>query len=157
MSETREELLRELIKKLMFVTKRISFHHKLGAELPHKFDLSRPQARLFFTIADRKDGISVKELAEEFGITSGAVSQFVDALVTKHLVKREEDQNDRRVVRLKVVDEIKKHHDEFRNEYFKDIARRFEILDDKEILELITLLSKVNEYLVKNRNLMEKN
>ena len=156
MSKSREELLRDLIKKLLFVTKHIGPPHKPGADLHHKFDLSRPQARLFLAIADRKEGVSVKELAEEFGITSGAVSQFVDVLVIKCLVRREEDHHDRRIVRLKVPDDVKKHHDRFKNEYISDIAKRFEVLSDSELVALISLLNKVNSSLIEAENGKDK-
>ena len=109
----REELLQQLIEKMFSVMKEI--HRDISPQEPL---LSPPQARLVFTIAKYKeDGISVKELARIANITPGAITQFMDVLITKNLVTREEDPNDRRIVRLRLTSSANSQMEKFRKEF----------------------------------------
>lgn len=138
--KTREDLLQNLMEQMFFVGKQI--HH--GA-LHDGATFSPPQARLLFTIASKKDeGISVKDLAEKTGVTPGAITQFVDVLVKKELVRRDEDPDDRRVVRLTLTDSAKNRFKEFRDLFLSSATRTFEVLSDDEIAQLISLLAKAS-------------
>lgn len=80
------------------------------------------------TIAKYKeDGISVKELAERSNVTPGAITQFVDVLITKDLVRREEDPHDRRIVRLKLTPAAASQLQKFRKEFLATAARAFAV------------------------------
>jgi len=138
--KTREDLLQDLMEQIFLVGKQI--HHSV----PHKGPLfSPPQARLLFTIASHKDeGISVKELAEKANVTPGAITQFVDVLVKKQMVRRDEDPGDRRIVRLTLTDSARNKFKEFRNLFLSSATRAFEVLSDDEIIQLIGLLAKVS-------------
>ncbi len=95
----RDELLQQLFEKMFLIMRQI--HKDIQ---PHEPILSPPQARLVFMIAKfKEEGISAKDLAHKAAMTPGAITQFVDVLIKKKLVKREGDPNDRRMVRLKVT------------------------------------------------------
>ncbi len=137
--KTREELLQKLIERLFSVMKRI--HRGVP---PQDSTISHAQARLLFIIDSKKeDGVSVKELSEKLSVTPGAITQFVDALVRKDFVRRHEDPNDRRIVRLTLTESAKNQSERLRKEFLSSATRVFDILSDEEMKQLIELLAKV--------------
>ena len=52
--------------------------------------------------------VSIRDLAEELGVTSGGVSQMIDSLVKSDMVCRTSSKDDRRVVYLSISDSAKK-------------------------------------------------
>ncbi len=108
--------------------------------------LSPPQVHLLFIIGRRKEGISVKDLAEISSVTPGAITQFIDPLVEKGLVAREGDPNDRRIVRLKLTEQARSHFEKFRKEHLESMFKIFEVLNDDEIKQLIALFTKIDTY-----------
>ncbi|MCX6006275.1 MAG: MarR family transcriptional regulator [Chloroflexi bacterium] len=141
MSKSREELLRALMEKLRFVMR--GMHTGQGFQFG-EFTVGPPQVRILFYIARKPEGVSVKELAEVLSVTSGAVTQFIDALVEKGLVSREEDCNDRRLLRIKLTEYAHGKFNEFKKDYFASVSRVFEPLSDEEILQLTRLLMKAD-------------
>jgi DNA-binding MarR family transcriptional regulator len=140
METPREDLLQALIQRMMSIMRHVRHPDLPPGELP----LSPPQAGILFTIAHHPDGMSVKELAEHTGVTPGAITQFVDALVEKGLVSREGDLADRRVVRLKVTEMAIKQFERFRREHLSSFSKVFEVLTKPEIIQLINLLEKID-------------
>ena len=141
MDKKREELLQTLVQRMMSVMR----HVRHGSPPPEPM-LSPPQVHLLFTIGSRKEGISVKELADRSSVTPGAITQFVDALVERGLVAREGDPNDRRIVRLKLTEQAKNHFEKFRKEHLESMFKVFEVLNDDEIKQLIALFTKMDTY-----------
>jgi DNA-binding MarR family transcriptional regulator len=141
MDKTREDLLQTLVQRMMSVMR-----HVRHPGPPPEPILSPPQVHLLFTIAGKKDGMSVKELAERSSVTPGAVTQFVDTLVEKGLVMREGDPNDRRIVRLKLTKLAKSQFERFREKHLMSMFKIFEALTDDEIKQLISLLTKMDTY-----------
>ncbi len=141
MDKSREELLRALMEKLRFVMR--GMHAGQGFRFG-EFTVGPPQVRILFYIARNPDGVSVKELSEMLCVTSGAVTQFIDSLVEKGLVSREEDCNDRRVLRIKLTEYAHENFNEFKKYYFESVRRVFEPLSDEEVLQLTRLLMKAN-------------
>ena len=78
------------------------------------------------------------------GVTPGAITQFVDGLVEKDLVRRSEDPNDRRVLRIKLTELAESDFKQFWKDYFTAVSQIFSALSDEEIKQLIGLLSKVD-------------
>jgi DNA-binding MarR family transcriptional regulator len=139
LKDTREYLLQRTIEQLFAVMRRINRDIS-----PHEPFLSPPQARLAFIISRfKEEGISVKDLAERISVTPGAITQFVDVLIAKDLVKRESDPNDRRIVRLKVTPAAESRLHKLRKDFFTSAARTFDVLQDDELKDLIDLLARV--------------
>lgn len=139
MDKTREDLLQTLVQRMMSIMR-----HVRHVGPPVEPILSPPQMHIFFTIAHHKEGVSVKELAEDANVTPGAITQFVDTLVEKGLVAREGDPNDRRIVRLKLTDKAKNQFEKFRTEHLASMCRVFDVLSDEEIEHLISLMTKID-------------
>ena len=141
MNITREELIRALVEKLGLVMR--GMHAGQGFRFG-EFAVGLPQVRILFRIASKPEGVSVKELAEVLSVTPGAVTQFIDALVEKGLVRREEDRNDRRLLRIKLTEFAHNNFKEFKTDYFASVSRVFDSLSDEEIQQLIGLLMKAS-------------
>ena len=141
MSKAREELLQLLTEKLGCVMR--SMH--TGQRFPFgEFTLGASQVRILFFVAGKMGGASVKDLAEMLDVTPGAVTQLVDSLVEKDLVKRAEDSNDKRILRITLTELAESKFKQFRKDYFTSVSRVFNTLSDEEIRQLITLLAKTN-------------
>ncbi len=136
---TRDDLLQGLVERMFSIMKQV--HHNIS---PEERLLSPPQARLLFIIASRKEkGIAARELAEKMNVTPGAITQFTDALVEKGLVRRIEDPQDRRIVRLTVTRAAESRLEQVRAHFLMAASRSFSHLSDDELKQLISLLSKV--------------
>jgi DNA-binding MarR family transcriptional regulator len=141
MDKNREELLQTLVQRMMSIMRHV--RHTGPPPVPL---LSPPQAHLLFIIGHRKEGISVKELAEISSVTSGAITQFIDALVERGLVEREGDPNDRRIVLLKLTEQARRQMEQVRKEHFVSMSKVFEALTDEDIEQLTALLIKIDAY-----------
>ena len=141
MDKTREELLRALVVRLGSVMR--GMHAGQGFRFAG-FTVGPPQVRILFHIAIKPEGVSVKDLAEVLSVTPGAVTQFIDALVEKGLVSREEDHADRRLLRIKLTKFAGNSFNEFKRDYFAAVSRVFDSLSDDEIVQLTGLLMKAN-------------
>jgi DNA-binding MarR family transcriptional regulator len=140
MNKTRTQLLEQLLNHLGYISRSIS--------APHGFSfgdlvLTKPQVNIFFFVAHRQDGVSVKEIAKFLNVTKGAVTQFIDALVEKNLVKREEDARDRRVQRIRLTEFAQSRFDQFKTSYYLSLNKLFDALTDKEVEQLVSLLEKL--------------
>ena len=140
-NKSREELIRSLVTEMRAVMR--GMHSGQGFRFAG-FIVGPPQVRILFCLASKPDGVSVKDLAEILSVTSGAVTQFIDALVEKGLVKRDEDQNDRRLLRIKLTEYAGSKFSEFKRDYFAAVSRVFSSLSDEEILQMTALLKKAN-------------
>jgi DNA-binding MarR family transcriptional regulator len=148
LKNTREDLLQKTIEQLFRVVRHV--HRGVS---PNDPGLSHPQARLVFAIAKYKDeGVSVKDLARISNMTPGAITQFVDVLITKDLVKREEDPGDRRIVRLKLTPNAKDQMKKFQKEFLASASRAFSVLSTSELTQLIDILTKVSPAVCDDHN-----
>ena len=66
--------------------------------------LTVPQMRLLWTLRD-EDGQPMGALAEHLGVNPSTITGHVDRLVRQGLVRREEDADDRRIVRNFLTDD----------------------------------------------------
>ncbi len=139
---TRDDLVQQAIEQLFAVVRSI---HK-GVS-PHDLLLSPPQAKLAFAISRHgEEGISVKELAEKAGVTPGAITQLVDVLIAKDVVRRQEDPGDRRIVRLKITPAAERHLHKFREEFIASASQAFSVLSTDELAQLNAILARVYPY-----------
>jgi DNA-binding MarR family transcriptional regulator len=139
--DTREYLLQRIMEQLFSLMRTIN-----RDIMPRQPFLSPPQARLAFLISRfKEDGISVKDLAEKNCITPGAVTQFVDVLISKGLVSREADPNDRRIVRLKTTPAAESRLSKLRKDFFASASHAFDVLEDDDLRQLIGLLEKLSQ------------
>lgn len=140
MANTREQLIEELVPKM----KRAIRIGKLTSYPFKEHSLHMPHVGALFHIAKEKDGINMKDLAEQLCVTGGAVTQFIDELVSKKLIVREHSADDRRSVKVRLTDEAREHFKTFKQEYLKTITPRFAHLSEEELRTLIKLLDKIS-------------
>lgn len=140
MSGDRGKLLQTLLQKMAHVFR--SMHVSMGFSFK-KCQISKTQAHIIFLVAQVKSGLAVKDLAKALKVTSGAVTQLVDELVAKGMVKRDEDSEDKRILRIKFTESTKKHFDAFKKSYFKAVNPMFASLTNTEIKQLINLMEKI--------------
>jgi len=141
MNTDRQELLKSVIEKMSSIMR--------GMYAANEFPFGEArvggkQIRILFYLSRNQKGVSVKELAEMLNVTSGAVTQFIDALVEKDLVRRDEDSNDRRLLRVKLTKSAINNFGEFKLNYFSMVSRAFDLLSAEEIHTLIVLLDKIS-------------
>jgi DNA-binding MarR family transcriptional regulator len=141
MSKSRDELLESLIEKMTGVMKGMHAGHGFPFG---DFKLSRPQVMILFFIARKKEGVSVKDLAAFLNVTSGAITQFIDVLAEKNLVSREEDTQDRRIIRIGLTEKAKDHFSAFKKNYYKAVSPAFSGFSEQEIEQFLFLLDKIN-------------
>lgn len=141
MSKDREELVQSLIEKMTCVVK--SMHANHGFPFG-ELKLNRPQVMILFFISKKKEGVSSKELAKFLNVTSGAITQFIDVLVEKKLVQREEDSKDRRLLRIKLTKTAKDKFEAFKKVYYRSVTPAFDKLSEKEMEQFMILLGKIN-------------
>jgi DNA-binding MarR family transcriptional regulator len=139
--ETRQELIHLLIENIHRVIRGMT----TGGGFPFgNVELSRPHVGILFCVAKHKEGVSVKDLAAALNVTSGAISQFVDRLIEKGLVVREEDPNDGRVFRIKLTRSARSRFEAFKATYFKSITPLFDELTDRDLKKFVGLLRKID-------------
>ncbi|MBG6058921.1 DNA-binding MarR family transcriptional regulator [Cryobacterium sp. MP_M5] len=88
-------------------------------------------------------GLGVGGLAAALGVTSGAVTQLVDALRSEGLVTSEVNPADRRGRIIRLTADAAVEVDAFQREYAVALAPRFDALTSAEVVELERLLNKV--------------
>lgn len=92
---------------------------------------------------NRNSGASLGELAEHLGVEAPTVSKLVDSLVQRGLVRREDDPEDRRRMRLSILPRGKTSIDKAYEHTRQFLAARLAHLDDDErraILQTMQLL-----------------
>ncbi len=105
--------------------------------------LTIPQMRLLWSLRD-EDGLPVGALAEQLGVNPSTITGHVDRLVRQDLVRREEDPDDRRIVRNFLTDTGAITVNALRRivgAYFFNIIKR---LDDEQLVRLASSLDDLN-------------
>jgi DNA-binding MarR family transcriptional regulator len=142
MNDNRQELLQILIERFMEAAQ--SMHANQNFPFGN-FVLGRQQLMILFFVFKKEGLASVKEIAKFLRVTPGAVTQFINALVIKGLVKREENITDRRSVYIKLTDLSKKKFDDFRRSYLISAGQVFSDLSIQDLKKLTSLLSKIKK------------
>lgn len=136
----RDQIILQIVNKLGCVSR--------GVQAAHKFEfggqiLNRAQVDILLRLGST-DGILLKDLAAYLNVSAGAISQFVDELVDKKMVKRSEGKQDRRAVELRLSQMMGKQKQAFIEAYLVSVKEMFGNLTDQEVLSLQSLLGKLN-------------
>ena len=89
--------------------------------------------------------VSIRDLAEELGVTSGGVSQMIDSLVKSDMVCRTTSKEDRRVVYLSISESAKKRLDHISSYLHDRMERAMKKLSQSDRTQLADSLRKVLE------------
>ena len=152
MQDSRNQLLLSLIQKLRGLYGDL-YRARPNDNDPSQFaghNLSRIQAELVFLAAQHKqNGISVKDAAEKLHVTSGAVTQLVDILISRGLIERAENPKDRRSILLRATNAVDADCLTFEAYYTRHVSPMFNGLSDEEIKQLVQLISKIKNTNIK--------
>jgi len=84
--------------------------------------------------------VTVKTLAEELHVTSGAISQLVDSLVAQGYIERAENPRDRRSMQLILTTSARQVFQKLRKAHLAQIEHLFTQLTEPELAALDKLL-----------------
>lgn len=109
----------------------------------------RGQGRLIFLLANNA-GVSQRELATLAGVQPGSISEVLERLEKDHIVERWRDQQDRRVVRVKLTakgQEIHRKNLRARQEYERELLQN---VTAEERAAFVNVLQKIRAELRTN-------
>lgn len=102
-TEITKESIEELEKKLRYISGAIK---KNGREILSNYPITSPQFLALQWLID-EGGLTIGELSQKNGLAFSTTTDLVDRMEKNKLVKRIKDTNDRRVVRIEVLDKGK--------------------------------------------------
>lgn len=90
---------------------------------------------------------SQKELAAHIGVSPASVATSIKRMCKAGFVERTEDENDRRINRLRITEKGRQVHEAGKNECGKTDAEMFRGFSREEILTLESMLTRIAENL----------
>ncbi|HML04516.1 MAG TPA: MarR family transcriptional regulator [Methanobacterium sp.] len=111
-----------------------------------KDNITTKQWLMLIVIANAFDHApSMQEVADALSITHQNVKQLAVRLEDRGFLKIERDQNNRRILRLKVTEECHQYWEKRTPEDIKSINALFEGINDIEIKNLFEIMSKLEK------------
>lgn len=141
MSPSREKTAQEILEKLGCLFHGVNLSVRMHF---NKFDLRRAQVTILFIIARSNAPVSMKELKQKLNVTNGAITQLINGLEQKKLIERQLDENDRRLVRIKLAKSTQATFRKIKKVYAVKAAQLFAVFNDSELAQLDSLLGKLN-------------
>ena len=111
--------------------------------MPKENELSMHQM-MFLKYLERRVTCTPSDIAQQFGITLGAVTGFVDRLHKLGLITRTHSEEDRRVVIIQLSHKGIEPLNAFEEERKRKFARLFQKLDLPQVAELNKALEQLN-------------
>lgn len=105
-------------------------------------NLTRSQGELLFLI-EKHHVLHFKQIAQLLAVSSGAVTQLVDSLVKYGLIKRRQDEQDRRIVHILLTDKGLSRAEAIRELYMNGFREMFGNLTEPELRTLAGILNKL--------------
>ncbi|QDT65661.1 MarR family winged helix-turn-helix transcriptional regulator [Calycomorphotria hydatis] len=107
--------------------------------------LSKPQYNILRILRGHGRGLSCQEIGGQMLTLAPDITRLVDRLAEADLVKRERGKEDRRVVLIHITPAGKKILQQLDEHVSNLYLSTMEMLNDKEIKQLINLLNKLRE------------
>lgn len=129
----------------------VSLKRAMMKEAP-SFNVHIPPAQkeVLFILSDN-DGMKIKEIAENLGITPGAATQLTEALVQSGLLVRMVDATDRRIVRMHCSGRGKAQTQKLLAARLSLLEQLFKDLSDAEIEAFQNVIKKMNTNMESNQ------
>lgn len=83
------------------------------------------------------------EIAEILGVSKGAATQLLDGLVAQNFVERQQDNQDKRIVYVALSPHGHEHLRRVREKGSQHMSELFELLDDDELAQIMTITTKL--------------
>lgn len=116
----------------------------------YKIELTSSQIKVLATFVER-DCYSMTELSQMLGVTLPTMTAMVDRLIQHGLVKRHRNENDRRVVLVKLTPEGKKVIDNIMTIRKQEIEKLFQVFSPQEVALFVDSMEQVARLLNKAR------
>lgn len=97
------------------------------------------------TIVHEQKNPSMRDIADELGISSPATTAVIDKLIENKDVIRSLDKDDRRIIRISLTAQGKKAFERNRNIIYNAINDKASILSENEQEELARILQKLQD------------
>ncbi len=139
--EDRTKLIERSIESIYAI------RNKIVAEMYHYFGVMQITHSQWVVLRLIKNNgtISIKNLAGMLGTTSSATTQIVDSLVSKDLLSRKRNPDDRRVLKVALTEKTIIQFESVKNTSINTLASLFDVLDDEELLKYCNLSSKITD------------
>lgn len=111
-------------------------------DLDDKMSITPSQMALIFMV-NYHEKITLSDIAKNLNISKSAVTQLVDGLVRLDLLKKINDENDRRINYLSLTEKSKIRLDKMHDCFIEKISKIFDVLSDNDLLELNRITSKL--------------
>lgn len=96
-------------------------------------------------LQNRNDGMTAGEIAAMFNITTARVARMLNTLEEKQFIERIKDDNDKRIIIVRIKDEGKKHLCEFKKQRLEDISYAIEGISDNDLDVFFKVTEKMLE------------
>lgn len=96
-------------------------------------------------IIEKNDGIIQRDLAEILDMRPSSLTEMLVGLEKSSLIRREQDENDRRIMHVYIAEEGKKSLEEFKKEHSKTHESLFNSLTEEEKKSLFEIINKINK------------
>ncbi len=123
----------------------LGFHRKLIEELQkeaERLHITPSQLQVLQCISEREHP-TMKDIANELRITPPSVTTIVESLHDQGFVRREEDQNDRRVVRISITPKTYKMYSSLKDAKFIVLKNLFAKLSEEDRSALSKIITKI--------------
>ena len=114
-----------------------------------KENITIPQFEIIACL-NRKNGLTLSEIADRLLVTSGNITGIVDRLEREEIVFREREVKDRRVIRAKLTPKGAKIYKKIIPIYKKKVSEILQILTKDEMRSLQHFLKKIGNKLKTN-------
>ena len=140
LSSLDEDLFTQLEKLFWHLSKETSY---MWRRISEKY-FPESQSHILYLL-DRKGPKKMSEIADSLHLTAGAISIASDKLIDNGYIKRARDDNDRRVVYLKLTAKGKKALEDIKQEGHKVMTFIFSDLSNDELKRLISTYKQASE------------
>lgn len=140
-NEIRRESIAELEKRLRHISGAIKQN---GRKILNNYPITSPQFIALQWLIE-EGNLTIGELSQKNGLAFSTTTDLVDRMEKNNLVKRIKDENDRRVVRIHVLDKgrnIIKEVIHKRQDFLGDVLETFSPSQVGELSELLKNLQK---------------
>jgi DNA-binding MarR family transcriptional regulator len=107
--------------------------------------LTFPQLSVI-SILTKNGELKVSVLSDKMGLSDSTVSGILDRLEQKNIIRRERNQDDRRVVKIALTEESRKFYKDFHKreeEHFSNLLKRLSEQEIKDIIKGLETLDSV--------------
>lgn len=138
--KNRQKTIEEILSSFGKIKHQLSPHKCLQP----KPDMTHSELQIFHLIK-QKQGITVKEIAEQLSISPSAVTQVVNKLIEKDFLQKEQSTDDKRSIKLSLSEKSQKIGNKIKKIVFKQLAPIFDTLSDEDLEKYLELNKKLIE------------